>query len=102
MTTLEALNIEVGSKSLAEKYLIQQGIISTDTYSVSNHAAVELAKAYCYRALVNMPDWSEDGLSITYSREYMLNEANRIFTENGLTDAVISVQPTISNGTGLW
>lgn len=102
MTVLEALNVEVNNITLSEKYLNLVGAVLTDEYSQANHSQVELAKAYCFKAIATQPDWSEDGLSIKYSREYLVKEANRIFDLNDLEDEKIDSIPKISDSTGIW
>lgn len=102
MIIIDALNTEVKDKALAEKFIIQQGLNPDDVYSASNIKEVELCKAYCFKALLTQPDWSEDGLSVSYNRNYLIAEANRIFELNGLSDLKISTSPKISNGTSLW
>lgn len=102
MTILQALNTEVGNINLASKYIVSQGLNPNETFSEDNADEVKLAKAYCFRAMISQPDFSEDGLSITLNRQQLIAEANRIFTLNGLTDDLIGAKPTISNGTGRW
>jgi hypothetical protein len=103
MTVLGALNIEVGNLTLAGKYLVLQGLYPAEVFNAENSGKVEICKAYCFRALLAQPDFSEDGLSITLNRAEMKSEANRIFLANGLEDEMIGVnQPKIKNATGRW
>lgn len=102
MTILEALNAEVGNITLSNKFLVLRGLNPTDTFSLDNSSEVEIAKAFCFRAMVNQPDFSEDGLSITFSRADLIREANRIFAANDLTDEIIEVVPKIESKTNLW
>lgn len=102
MTVLEALNVDVNNITLSEKNLILIGLDSTSIYSPDNNSEVELAKAYCFKSIVTQPDWTEDGQSAKYSREYLVKEANRIFELNGLDDEIINFIPTISDSTNIW
>ncbi len=102
MTIIEALNIEVGNTTLAEKYLILRGLVPTDVYTPDNNNDVEIAKAYCFKVLASQPDFSEDGLSIQYSREELIRQANEIFQKNGLDYLMVSTSPTVKNATNLW
>jgi len=102
MTILEALNSEVGNITLASKYLVLQGLNPDDTFTVENSSSVELTKAYCFRALVTQSDFSEDGLSITMNRPFMMYEANRIFLLNGFESEMFDLKPKIKDGTGRW
>jgi len=103
MTVLEALNIDVGNEALSNKNLILIGLDPVTEFSSDNNSEVELAKAYCFKSIATSPDFSEDGLQITYDRKYLIEEANRIFELNNLPDEVIgSGKPEISNKTRLW
>jgi len=102
MTVLEALNVETNNQVLSEKNLILVGLDPTTIFTVSNNSTVELAKAYCFKAIVTQPDYGEDGLTVKYTRSYLITEANRIFILNGLIDEVIGDNPTVSDKSGLW
>ena len=97
MTIIDALNSEVGNITLANKILIQQGLNPDEDFTTENNLSIEIAKAYCFRAMVSQPDFSEDGLSITLNRTQMITEANRIFKANGLESEMILLTPTIKS-----
>lgn len=103
MTVLEALNAEVNNQTLSSKYLVLVGLEGALEYASNNNSKVELAKAYCFKAIVTQPDFGEDGLSVQYDRKYLIEEANRIFLKNDLQEQVIGgVAPKVSDKTGLW
>ncbi len=102
MDVFEALNTEVNSAKLSNKYLVLVGLVPTDTFTADNFPQVELAKAYCFRAILTQPDYSEDGLAVNYDRKYLLAEANRIFEQNNLDDLIMGGVPKVNNITGIW
>lgn len=102
MTVLEALNVEVNNQVLSNKYLVLVGLDPAILYSATNNETVDLAKAYCFKSIVTQPDFGEDGLNVEYDRNYLINEANRIFGLNNLPDEIIGASPKISDSTGLW
>ena len=102
MTVLEALNVEVNNQVLSEKYLVLIGLDPVTVYSPDNNDEVDLAKAYAFKAIASQPDWAEDGLNIEYDRNFLIQEANRIFELNDLLDEIIGASPTVSDSTGIW
>ena len=102
MTVLDALDVEVNNQVLSNKNLILVGLDPVTEFSSTNNDTIEIAKAYCFKALASQPDYGEDGLSVKYDRKYLIEESNRIFTLNGLLDELIGGSPSVSNKTGLW
>ena len=102
MTIKDAINTEVKDGQLVEKYCIFRGVDPLATYASGNFTEAEIIKAYCFKALVSQPDWSEDGLSVKYNRAELIKQANVIFENNDLTDEVILTEGSITNLTPLW
>jgi hypothetical protein len=102
MTVLEALNTSIGDLALSNKNLVLRGLDPDEVFSLSNSTEVEIAKAFCLRDLLTNPDFSEDGLSITYNRPAMIKEMERIFLANGLDNEIIDFNPIIHDRSGLW
>lgn len=70
MTNLEALQSIIGGnypfdQNMYTKALIDQGILGTDTYSVNNVKAVDLACAGLIQVIIVSPDISEGSYKIT-------------------------------------
>lgn len=87
MTNKEALQSVISyevENELLEKQLLDCGIVSSDTYTASNHNEIELCSAYIYRILATSPDFRQGSLAIsnTKSKEF-LNLANFIFAKYG-------------------
>ena len=102
MTILEAVNVEVNNANLVEKYCIYRSINSSDTYSSVNFVEAEIIKAYCFKALITQPDWSEDGLSVKYNISDLIRLANKIFTDNDLESEIIESGNNVEDKTGSW
>jgi hypothetical protein len=102
MTFLEALNTEVNNQALCNKILVIRGLDPDSEFTSSDANDIEIAKAFCFRALVTQPDFSEDGLSITLNRSSLISEANRIFEANDLTDEMIVILPIIDDKSQVW
>lgn len=102
MTILEALNVEVNNQVLSNKYLVMIGLDPLVEYSSDNNSELDLAKAYCFKSIVTQPDFAEDGLNIKYNRNFLINEANRIFKLNNLPDEIMGGSAKISDMTGIW
>jgi len=66
-----------------EKLMLDRSLSGVAEYSVSLKGETELCAADCYMFLLNSPDFTEGGLSITLKRNEMKSTAIRLYTLNG-------------------
>ena len=66
-----------------DKLLLDRSLNGADEYSVSLKADVELTAADAYLFMLNSPDFSEGGLSITLKRPELKAAAIRLYKANG-------------------
>ena len=87
MTNYEAIKSKVGyplSKNAFYLALENRGLISTDTYTVSNKQLLELAYADLIVTILSSPDVREGGYYVAMNdRRYLINIANGIYQRNG-------------------
>jgi hypothetical protein len=83
MTNLEALNSIITfdiNPDLLTKTLIDNGIVTSDTYVSANHDSIELCSAFIYKILVTAPNNSQGSYSISNAQaKEFKNLANEIF-----------------------
>lgn len=95
MTKKEALNSLIlypVSDNLLEKILIDNGLISSDTYTMTDKSDIELCMAFLYKNLVTAPNFSQGSLSFSnIDINAMIEIANGIFKKNGLTDEIFGI-----------
>lgn len=87
MTNYEAIKAKLGyplSKNAFDLALLNRGITSTDTYTVSNKGLLELVYADLLVSILSSPDVREGGYYISMNdRKYLINVANGIYKKNG-------------------
>jgi len=102
MTIQDVLNLHVNQPDIAAASLSRVAMDGSVTFDNTTDMNVfDVARAYAYKTLAAQPDWSEDGLSAKYNRAYLISEANRIFSAQGMADEVIGA-PTIISKTNQW
>jgi hypothetical protein len=91
MTNLEAILSYFNKPQGAELHLLNQGLVSTDAYSVSNEQSVEIASAHLRLSAVGAADRKEQDASINWGDDqFLISTANAIFIKYGLTDEIVS------------
>lgn len=69
--------------SFLEKVLVDRSLNGVDEYTKERKRTVNLAAADMYVFLVNSPDYTENKLSISYSRKHLIDTAAMLYQENG-------------------
>lgn len=81
-TILSFPGIEDTPEKFVEKIMGDRSIDGTATY-ISGDNLVNLCTADLYVFMANANDFTENKLSMTYSRDQFLNTAKRLYRENG-------------------
>jgi len=97
MTNKEAIqsSLPVDASDLIDKLLIDQSITGSDTYTASNKDSIEIATAYCLKALAFTNNFKEGGLAISFNTGELIKQANLIFKKHNLTTEVVEEKAQI-------
>ena len=89
MTNLEAIKAKITYTLSDNTYLLvlsDRGLVSTETYSIQNKRAIDLAQADAIYILCTMPHTEEGGFTVSITDRYaLLNVADGIYQRYGIS-----------------
>lgn len=95
-TVLGFPGLEDTDDAFLERILALRGLDGSKGYSIEIDRCVCLAAADTYKSAVSTSDFTENKLSKTYPRSYFVQEAKRLYIENGEPEKAATLGKCIS------